>query len=150
MQDGTKDTIHHTFIKVQEDKSYPGAHVGTWNQLSSSSTYPNGTKSSHTNATHIRYQIITPTNWMRISKKNGKFENAFGGTYTVEGDKMIMKVDYASVPGLKGVTVDITQRIEGNKLYWKAIAKDTSGKEVNHFEDVFERVNDNTVSTSFR
>lgn len=148
--DGTRFSIHNTFLRIIDGKPYTGAHVGTWNQLSSSFTNADGTKASHTNATHIRYQIITPTNWMRISKANGKFENAFGGTYTIQGNKLIMKIDYTSVPALKGAMVDITQRIEGNRLYWKGIGKDTSGKEMIQFEDVFERVNDNAVSTAFR
>jgi hypothetical protein len=83
--DGTKVNINETYTKVNTGKGYNGPHVGTWNQLSSSFTMGDGTKQSHTNATHIRYQIITPTHWMRISMQNNQFENAFGGTYTMEG-----------------------------------------------------------------
>jgi hypothetical protein len=138
--DGTIANVNHTFTKVQGDKMNNGSHVGTWNQLSSSFTMPDGTKESHTNATHIRYQIITPTHWMRISLQNNQFENAFGGTYTMDGNKMVAKIDYGSMPGMKGAIVDITQRVEGNKLYWSGMVKDATGKQIGQFEDVFERV----------
>lgn len=86
------------------NKENHGPHVGTWNQLSSSFAMADGTKGSHTNATHIHYQIITPTHWMRIILHNNQFKNAFGGTYTMEGDKIIATVDNGSAPGMKGTT----------------------------------------------
>ena len=95
---------------------------------------------AHTNATHIRYQIITPTHWMRISLANGKFENAFGGTYTTSGDKQIIKVDFASDPSLLGATAELTQTFEGNKMTVSGPVKDAQGKQVNDITDVFERV----------
>lgn len=140
MPDNTEAQINHTFTRVKPDMPYDGPHVGTWNQLSSSYTDENGNKASHTNATHIRFQIVTPTHWMRISTANNKFENAFGGTYIIDGGKMKFKVDYASDPALIGVTAELTQRFEGNKNYWAGIVKDTSDKQINQIEDVFERV----------
>lgn len=148
MADGTKGNVSHTFMRVKEPKRFEGAHVGTWNQLSSSYTSGDGSKGAHTNATHIRYQIITPTHWMRISKANNNFENAFGGTYTLEGNKMNVKIDYGSIPHIKGATVEITQRVEGNKLYWTGIGKDADGKKNIQFEDVFERVSPTQQTTA--
>ncbi len=98
------------------------------------------TRSHHTNATHIRYQLITPTHWMRISMQNGQFENAFGGTYTRSGIKMIFHIDYASFP-IVGFTAELTERFEGNKLTLSGPIKDAGGKQVNNIVDVFERVN---------
>jgi hypothetical protein len=139
MADGTQAPINHHFSRVKTDHAYNGPHVGTWKQLSSSYTDANGTKGSHTNATHIRYQIITPTHWMRISMANNQFENAFGGTYVLYGDKVIGNIDYASFPS-KGVVATWTERVEGNKLYASGVANDPTGKQLVQFEDVFERV----------
>ena len=136
--DGTQYPIDHTFSRIEGAKQNSGKQIGTWNQLSSTFNTGNG-EQSHTNATHIRYQIITPTHWMRISLANGAFENAFGGTYTMNGNKMMAKIDFASIPAI-GSTVELTQRIEGNKMTWTGIVKDAQGKQVNDIEDVFERV----------
>jgi hypothetical protein len=139
MPDGSQAPINHTFTRVKSDKAYDGAHVGTWNQLSSTYTDTSGTKHSHTNATHIRFQIVTPTHWMRISMRENKFENAMEGTYTMDGNKWKVMFDNASFPA-SGLNVDITSRQEGNKMYWSGTVKDASGRQTNQFEDVFERV----------
>jgi hypothetical protein len=140
MPDGTEAQVNHTFTRVKSDKAYDGPHLGTWNQLSSTYTDDSGHKQSHTNATHIRFQIVTPTHWMRISMHENKFENAMEGTYTKEGDKWKVMFDNASFPA-SGLDVEITSRQEGNKLYWSGTVKDANGKQTNQFEDVFERVN---------
>lgn len=134
----TQIPINHTFTRIEGMKQNPGKHVGTWNQLSAKFDAGNGPV-SHTNATHIRYQIMTPTHWMRVSYLNGAFENAFGGTYTAEGNKANMKIDFASFP-ITGTLVEATHRVEGNKLYLKGTGKDAQGKQFIEFEDVFERV----------
>jgi len=139
LSDGTKVPINHHFARVKTDNAYNGPHVGTWNQLSSSYTDANGTKASHTNATHIRYQIITPTHWMRISMANNQFENAMGGTYVLYGDKSINNLEYASFPS-KGMVATMTERVEGNKMYASGIVKNATGSQVVQFDDVFERV----------
>jgi hypothetical protein len=139
MPDGSQAPINHTVTRVKSHRAYDGAHAGTWNQLSSTYTDTSGTKYSHTNATHIRFQIVTPTHWMRISMRENKFENAMEGTYTVDGNKWKVMFDNASFPG-SGLNVEITSRQEGNKMYWSGTVKDTSGKQTNQFEDVFERV----------
>jgi hypothetical protein len=138
LADGTQIPISHTFTRIESVKQNSGPHVGTWNQLSSK--FNNGKDSgSHTNATHIRYQIITPTHWLRISMANGAFENAFGGTYTSNGDKMIAKIGFASIP-IVGATAELTQRMDGNKMIWTGTVKDAQGNKINEIEDVFERV----------
>lgn len=136
--DGTQYQINHTFTRVEGVPQNSGKQIGTWNQLSSKFNAGNG-EQSHTNATHIRYQIITPTHWMRISLANGAFENAFGGTYTVTGDKMIFNVDFASIP-IEGATADLTMRFEGNKMIMRGTVKGKAGNKINEIEDVFERV----------
>jgi hypothetical protein len=139
ISDGSKVPINHHFARVKTDNAYNGPQVGTWNQLSSSYTDANGNKASHTNATNIRYQVITPTHWMRISMANNQFENAFGGTYVLYGDKVIANIDYASFPA-KGTVATWTQRFEGNKMYVSGDAKDPTGKLMVRYDDVFERV----------
>jgi hypothetical protein len=136
--DGTQYAINHTFTRIDGATKNSGNQIGTWNQLSSTFNAGNGTQ-SHTNATHIRYQIITPTHWMRISLANGAFENAFGGTYTVTGDKMVFNIDFASLP-IQGATAEVTMRYEGNKMFMKGIVKGKNGNKINEIEDVFERV----------
>src|SRR4051812_8204110 len=140
LTDGTAVPINHHFSRVKADNAYNGPQVGTWNQLSSSYTDANGNKAFHTNATHIRYQVITPTHWMRISMANNQFENAMGGAYILYGDKVNSRIDYASFPA-KGMVASWTERIEGNKMYASGVAQDASGKPVVKFDDVFERVN---------
>ena len=140
MPDGSQAPINHTFTRVKSDKAYDGPHVGTWNQLSSTYTDTSGAKHSHTNATHIRFQIVTSTHWMRISMHENKFENAMEGTYTMDGNKWKVTIDNASFPAT-GLAVEITSRQGGNnKMYWSGTVKDASGKQTNQFEDVFERV----------
>src|SRR4051812_9642392 len=80
----------------------------------------------HTNATHIRFQIVTSTHWMRISMHENKFENAMEGTYTMDGNKWKVMIDNASFPA-SGMNVEITSRQEGNKMYWSGTVKDANG-----------------------
>lgn len=144
---GRQVSIDHVFTRVKSDKAFNGPHVGTWNQISSSFTMANGQKGTHTNATHIRYQVITPTHWMRISYANGKFENVFGGTYTLNGNEMNSSIDFSSLPFFGGTTA-IKQRQEGDKMYWSGVAKDRNGGLIVQFDDVFERVTGQTKSTA--
>ena len=80
MPDASPAPVNHTFTRVKSDKAYDGPHVGTWNQLSSTYADTSGTKHSHTNATYIRFQVVTLTHWMRLSMHENKFENAMEGT----------------------------------------------------------------------
>lgn len=142
VSDTEKYPIDHTFVKVKPANSYPkNPGIGTWNQLSSTYWGPDGKKESHTNATATRFQIITPTHWMRTSTRNKKLENQMGGTYTMTGDKMYPTLEYASYKINKTDKVEITQRVEGDKMYWTGIIKDAAGKTNFTFEDVFQRVN---------
>jgi len=133
--------VNHTFQKVKTANSYPNnPGIGTWNQLSSTYWGVDSKKQSHTNATATRFQIITPTHWMRTSTRNKKIENRMAGTYTMQGNKIYPVLEYASFPINKSDKIEITQRIEGDKMYWSGLIKDATGKSVFHFEDVFQRV----------
>ncbi len=133
------------FQKVEGNNYTDNPAIGTWNQLSSRGVDESGKQLwSHTNATHIRFQIVSPTHWMRISLKDDAFENAMGGTYTMEGDTMYPNFEMA--PSHSATNMTITQRVEGDKLYWSGIAEGADGKI--HVEDVFERVTDSTTNTT--
>ncbi|MDQ4140080.1 MAG: hypothetical protein M3142_06110 [Bacteroidota bacterium] len=143
--DGTKVPIDEIWQKVKLEKSFAtNPSIGTWNQLSSSYTMADGKKDSHTNATATRFQVITPTHWIRISHRNKKFENAMCGTYTMQGNKIYPKLEFASFPINKGDKVEITQRVENNKLYWDGTIKDANGKTTLTFSDVFQKVTGKT------
>lgn len=140
ISDTSQIPINHEFVRIKTDKAAAdNPALGAWNQLSSSGISANGDKWSHTNATHTRFQLITPTHWIRTSAIDKEFENMMGGSYTMEGNKIIAKLDFASFP-LDGSLAEITQKVEGNKLYWSGVLKDKEGKQVMTFEDVFEKV----------
>jgi hypothetical protein len=142
MGDGTVHSIDEVWKKVSAAQSYPkNPSVGTWNQLSSTYTGGDGKKESHTNATATRFEVITPTHWMRISHRDNKFENAFGGSYTMKGNKLMPVLDFASFPYDKNEKIEITQQVTGEKRYSKGLRTGSDGKMVSSFEDVFQKVN---------
>lgn len=139
ISDTSQVPINHEFIKIKTNKSFPSnPALGAWNQISSSGSSADGSKWDHTNATHTRFQLITPSHWIRTSANDKKFENIMGGTYTMEGNKVLAKMEFASFP-VDDTIAEITQRIEGNKMYWSGVITDKDGKQVMTFEDVFEK-----------
>jgi hypothetical protein len=86
---------------------------------------------------------------MRISLNDNKFENAMGGTYRIEANKVYPTFDMASYP-LNGISAEITQRVEADRLYWSLIIDSewhgADGKIT--VEDVFERVEAKTAKTA--
>jgi hypothetical protein len=140
--DGTVVPIDEVWQKTSAAQTYPkNPSIGTWNQLSSSYTGADGKKQSHTNATATRFEVITPTHWMRISHRDNKFENAFGGTYTLEGNKVHAHLNFASFPIDQNEKVEITQKVSGDKLYLNGFIMGADGKTTLRFADVFEKVN---------
>ena len=113
--------------------------VGTWNQLSSEYTLFDGTKGSHTKETATRVDMFNATHWMRIAHRDGKFEDAMGGTYTVQNNKLKVTVLYSSNPGIAGTSFDIVYRIEGNKLYSDGTFMNSNGQKTT-WHDIAERV----------
>lgn len=136
--DGTKVNIDEKWQRVNlPPKNNPA--IGTWNQLSSKGVDVNGKQLwSHTNATHIRYMTITPTHWMRINLDNNNVD-ALGGTYRIEGNKVNLNFELQP----SHVPSDITQRVEGNKLYWSLVLHTDNGEIM--VEDVFEKVTPQTA-----
>jgi len=128
------------FRRVKSAHAYPAnPAIGTWSQLSSSYTNFDGTKDSHTSETTTRFQVITPTHWMRISHRDKKFEHAMGGSYTMMGGKTYPGLDYASFPiALTGKT-EMTERVKGDKLYVSGIVNSPDGKKF-IWDDIFQKV----------
>jgi hypothetical protein len=145
--DGKKMTIDELVFQKVDDRNAPkNPAIGTWNQLSSSGQYGSGEKWSHTNATHIRFQLISPTHWMRLSFQNNAFENAMGGTYHIQGNTMHPQFQLVSSP-MDVNSAEIIQRIQGNKMHWSGTVKDSQGK-TSTFTDVFEKVTAKTSKTA--
>lgn len=139
--DGSEFPVDEVWTKVETLDSYnKNPSIGVWDQLNSSYTLPDGTKESHTNDTATRYQIITPTHWIRISHRNGKFENCMGGTYKFDGKKMYPNFEYSSFSDDEFREVVIDQKVKGNKKYWKGYAI-SMRDETFTFEDEFQQVN---------
>lgn len=114
--------------------------VGTWSQLSSDFTLPDGTKGSYTNTTHSRLYVLTPTHWVTIDHDGKKFENSVAGTYQLKGNKLIPTTTVASYPIVEEFKYDITERFEGNKLYVHGTRVGPDGKKL-IWDEVFQRVN---------
>lgn len=125
------------FKRVKEDKTIKNPAIGTWNHLSSSGVNEKGEKWSTTNAIHSIFQTINPTHWMRINYKDNKFENAYGGTYRMEGNKIYPNFEMISFTPPKDLRVEVVQSLEANKLQWNVIVNSEKGKSV--FENVFEK-----------
>lgn len=120
--------------------------IGTWNQLTSSGVDADGKKWSHTNATHSRYMVLTPTHYMLIRHKDNKFESALSGTYQMEGNKFKPNFEMSSTPTDNSRKIEIIQRMEGNKLIWDGVLTDKEGKHT--WQDLFEKVNSKTAKTA--
>ncbi len=117
LSDGTILNIDEVWQKVTTANTFDhNPSVGTWDQLSSSYTLADGTKGFDTNATASRFQIITPTHWMRISHRDKKFENLLGGTYNINGDKFYANFEFSSNPSLRFNEAVIDQKVEGDEL----------------------------------
>jgi hypothetical protein len=139
--DGKKSVIEELVYKRVSSPSTNSKNpiVGTWNQLSSDYTSFDGTKVSHTNPTVTRFYIYTPTHWMMIGHWDKKFQNAMGGTYTIQNDKIKPSISVASFAIDNSVKYDISYRMEGNKLHTNGSATSADGKKMT-WSDVFQKV----------
>ncbi|HEU4387226.1 MAG TPA: hypothetical protein VFV34_05475, partial [Blastocatellia bacterium] len=90
--------------------------VGTWKQVSGKF---NG-KEFRPPAGTTLIKHVTPTQFMFVDyDKDGKVTDAFGGPYTLKGDKYEETPVYGvgDVHGLKGKTLSFTCKVEGNKWH---------------------------------
>lgn len=142
-EDGKTATLHElVFQRLNGKVSYPqNPSNGTWDQLSSHYTQPDGKKESHTRATATRFHIITPTHWMRISHRDNKFESAMAGSYSMAGNKVYPTIDFASFPISPDGKAELTQSVAGDKLFVSGTLLFKNGKKLT-WEDEFQRVTD--------
>jgi hypothetical protein len=128
------------FRKVNVTPSYPGnPAIGVWDQLSSVYTDFDGKIQTHTSEAAKRFHIITPTHWMRISHRNGKFEHAMGGTYTMKDGKTFPVLKYASSAQIVLGRVEVSDKVKGDKLIATGSMTRPDGKTLS-WEDTFQRV----------
>jgi hypothetical protein len=141
LADGKKIVLDELVFKKVKGSSANSKHplVGTWNQLSSDHTLFDGTKGSHKSPAVTRFDVFTPTHWIRIGHRDNKFENAFGGSYTIQKDKMIPTISVASFTIDNRVKYEMSHRFEGNKMYVVGTATQSDGKKMT-WSDVYERV----------
>ncbi len=115
--DGRRAEIELIFRKVETSNAYPdNPALGTWKILSSVATMPDG-QTLVENAPGVQMmKIITPTHWMAISTRNGKFANAVGGTYSIRDGKLFPKRAYSAQPveDRRHIVLDLQR--QGNKL----------------------------------
>ena len=131
------------FQRVTSPNAYTkNPSLGTWEQLSSGFTFENGQKDYHTKSSAIRFQILTPTHFVRFNSRSGEFEHAFGGTYTIEGGAMVPTFTTASfrVNPADNSKSYLDQVVEGDILFIKGSTISGEGKETFKWEDVFRRV----------
>jgi hypothetical protein len=147
LSDGSVVPIDEVWQKVSTPKSNPNYQaIGAWNLVSSSYTGEDGKNETHSNATYTRFEIITPTHWMRISHRDHVFESAMGGTYTSEDNKAFLKVDFASFPVNKIEKIEATDKVSRDKRNSTGIIAGPSGKKIAVFEDVYKKATGKTPS----
>lgn len=105
LADGTKVVLHEVYERVAEPAGKNADLVGTW-EFVSGYEVKDGKKVPITGITEL--QILTPTHYMWVSKKDGKFESAMVGTYTREGNKVVPTPIIASFPVEDGEKVEFT------------------------------------------
>lgn len=91
--------------------------IGTWKQVSSYYTTPDGENISSFNPSDERLLIVTPTHWMRMDHKNKEFSGVTYGTYEMLGDTVASNVIFSTYPAQSGDEVKFSQRIDGDKIH---------------------------------
>ena len=141
LPDGKKIIIDELIFKkvktVPDNSKSP--IVGTWNQLSSEYTLFDGTKGSHVSPNVTRFDILTPTHWMRIGHWEGKFQNAMIGSYSMQNDKIMPTMIIGSQPMDNSIKYELSCRVDDSKLYVNGTATNGEGKKT-IWSDVFQKV----------
>ena len=128
------------FVRAKNRQAYPeNPSNGTWDQLSSRYTLPNGKKESHTRETATRFDIITPTHWVRLGHRNNKFGSAMIATYSMDENKMYPVIEVASFPINRKDKAELTHRVEGDRLHVFGKVLYENGQSMT-WDDVFQKV----------
>jgi hypothetical protein len=130
------------FQRAAASTTFPkNPSIGAWEQLASGFTFENGLKDYHNQLSAIRFQIITPAHFIRINLRDGNFESAFGGTYTIEGGAMVPTFTVASFKlGPDTSKSYMEQIVQGDIMFLKGSTISDQGKETFRWEDVYRRV----------
>ena len=141
LSDGKKVVIDELVFKKVKSTPTDSKNplVGTWDQISSEYTLFDGTKGSHKSPNVTRFDIFTSTHWMRIGHWEGKFQNAMGGSYSIQNNKIMPSITVASYPIDNTFNPELTYRLDGSKLYINGTATNGEGKKM-IWSDVFQRV----------
>ncbi|QHT65610.1 hypothetical protein GXP67_02490 [Rhodocytophaga rosea] len=135
---GNKTQLNHVFKKAKTAvQNSNNSGIGTWRQLSSSVEKDNKNRTASMVADSSIY-VITPTHWMWIGFGSAKkLNNVMAGTYTLEGNKSMLKVEHGI--SAQGQTFEYSQRVEGDNLYRTSLVKSpNSGPK--QADEVFQRV----------
>jgi hypothetical protein len=113
--DGKKWILKEVYNKVTASASSSNADVvGTWN-MTSLNTIKDGEKDSK----KTELQIITPTHFIWVDKKEGQVVGAMFGTYIRQGTKVIPSPIIASFTLNTEDKVDIDVTLKGDQMFTK-------------------------------
>jgi hypothetical protein len=147
LSDGSVMPIDEVWQKVSTARSNPDyPAIGTWNLASAAFTGENGQTEKFADGSFTRFEIITPTHWIRISHRDQQFESAMGGTYTAEGSKATLKVGFASFPLNKIDRIEVNEKVSRNERKSSGIMAGPAGKQIAAFEEVYRKATGKTQS----
>ena len=138
--DGKKVVLEALIFKrVNNAKSQTeNPAIGTWKQVSSHYTTPDGENTSSFSPSDERMLIVTPTHWMRMDHKNKEFSGVTYGTYALDGDTITSNVIFSTYPAQSSDQVKFSQRINGNKIRITSSGMTPDGEPAT-FYDVLQR-----------
>ncbi|KAA3438722.1 hypothetical protein [Rufibacter hautae] len=125
LPDGKKVELHEVYRKVKDTPNTDKSLVGTWNLLSSYHKFEGKTE---TDTTAQEFQLITPTHFMWVERNGGKPRTVALGSYTLSVGRFQPKFIVAPHMMNEKNKVDITAKVEGNKLVLKATMTTEDGK----------------------
>ena len=139
--DGKKIVIEELiFHRVKSTKKFAdNPTIGTWKLVSSTYTLTDGTTHSDTQESVNALQFITPTHWMYVSSKEEKFQHAMGGTYSKQGQKYALDLDYASFSKTLWGQTEMKENLLGDTLTLSGVSVFPDGRQFT-WEDVLQRV----------
>jgi hypothetical protein len=140
LSDGSVTTIDEVWQKVSTATSNPNyPAIGSWYLVSATLTGEDGKKENLTDATFTRFEIISPTHWIRITHRDHVFESAMGGTYTAEGNKASLKVAFTSLGDNQIEMIETTDKVSREKRNSTGVFTGPAGKTIAAFADEYRK-----------
>ena len=128
--------IFRRVVNAPENKNNPA--IGSWKQVSGYYTTSDGKRNSSFHTSDKRFLIVTPTHWMRMDHKNGKFAGVAYGTYRHDRDTISTVLDFSSYPIKKGTIEKFAQQVKGNQIHITSEGVTPQGERAT-FHDIFEK-----------